>query len=81
MNLTRDDFVTAIRQAGDSAAILKLANLIERAVVEWETDVASWVRIGLIPPETADDMHAHPELMAHFISEMTWLAQQLRRTH
>ena len=29
----------------------KMANLIERAVIEWATDVAPWVRVGLISPD------------------------------
>jgi hypothetical protein len=55
-----------------------MANLIERAVVEWATDVTPWVRVGLIAPDRADDLRAHPELKAHFPAEMKWLAQQLR---
>jgi hypothetical protein len=70
--------IAAIRQAGDGAALLGMANLIERAVVEWATDVTPWVQVGLIAPDQADDLRTYPELMAHFVAEMKQLAVKLK---
>ena len=79
--MTKDkynDTLAAIRQTGDNAALLEMANMLEGAVVEWATDVTPWVDVGLITTDHADGLRTHPELMAYFLAEMKRLAQQLR---